>query len=252
MKKKPVFFLLVIMFVCALAAGHALAAQSDLYGDWAMLYLANGMYDQAMSTLQKAVTANPGDPDNYLALGMVATSQGKYDQAIKTYQTLLTQKGDFGFVWGLLGDALLGRGEIDRARAAFEKCLAIDSSSVSAWSGIGQVAWRSGKLDDAGKDFAHAVELAPDRAEGYLDLAGVYADLGNSTEAIATLKKGIAKAPGEPELAYELGRLLERASQPDEARNYYRMALRWDDQYAPARQALERLGAVWSRPAAAA
>lgn len=252
MRKRPVFFLLVILTVCALAAGHALAAQSDLYGDWAMLYLANGMYDQAMSTLQKAVTANPGEPDNYLALGMVATSLGKYDQAAKTYQSLLAQKGDFSFVWGLLGEALLGRGEMDHARAAFEKCLASDSSSVSAWSGIGQVAWRSGKLDDASKDFIRAVELAPDRAEGYLDLAGVYTDLGNSVEAIATLKTGVSKAPGEPDLAYELGRLLEKAGETDEARDYYKMALRWDDQYAPARQALERLGAVWSRPTAAA
>lgn len=241
--------LIIIMGVAlAAAALPALAASAGTYLDWAMLYLAGEMPDRAIDSLKKAVKLEPKNPELRVVLGLIQASRGSDEDAISEFRTAIASGGVSPQVYALLGDAYRISGDVAQARASYERCVENDPASVTALAGLGTIALERHGFADARKYFARIVELAPERAQGYVDLSSALIGLGQHEEAVVALKDGIAKAPGEPGMAFELGRLLEKLGREEEARVYYQLALKWDASYAPAEQALKRLGSQLELP----
>jgi Tfp pilus assembly protein PilF len=136
--------------------------------------------------------------------------------------------------------ALLGRGMKAEARAALERAVAIDPENARAWVVLserrrtdgdfpgadeavkqarlsrdievrGDAEIMAGLLALAKQDptsalarFGEAQRLVPSNARAYLYEAQIHAQAGDANATIAVLRRGLAAAPGSPELASAL------------------------------------------------
>lgn len=238
MKRSRYAMFILIAAALVTMALPALAASARSHFDWAMLYLAAELPSPALDSLKKAVNGEPRRAEVRVALGMLFASLGFNKEAIEQYRAALSIDGVSGQVYALLGEAYRDSGDETRARWAYERCLQEDAASVTALSGLGLIDLNRSAFAKARERFARALELAHDRPAGYMNLADALVGLGSLEQAVSTLKDGITKVPGEPEMPYDLARLLEKLGRPDEARAFYEMALKWDPSFAPAKQAL--------------
>lgn len=92
-------------------------------------------------------------------------------------------------------------------RAAYLGLLAVDPRSEYAHFYLGQLDVKAGALDAARAHFAAGQRVAPKRVRCYLADANLEAAGGDRAAAIATLERGLAAAPGDPELTARLAAL---------------------------------------------
>ena len=75
------------------------------------------------------------------------------------------------------------------------------------------------------------VVLQPNNEGGWVALAGVFFDQGNTTEATKVLERGISANPNKAVLRYELGTLFQAVGDLDSANNQYEAALAMNGDY---------------------
>ncbi len=94
-----------------------------------------------------------------------------------------------------------------RAIELFSRAIEADPNDVRAYR------WRAGaheRLDDpqaADRDLRHCIELRPDFAPCFVDLALVYFDRGHEREALAVLAEGVRINPNDADMWRGSGRL---------------------------------------------
>jgi len=103
----------------------------------------------------------------------------------------------------------------------------------------GRVFERLGRNDDAIREARLAVELNPRYIQALIQLGRLYAQTDRRLAAIARLEEAIARGADYPDVHYLLGRLYRDAGNPAEARERFRRALELNQNYRPAREALE-------------
>ncbi len=92
-------------------------------------------------------------------------------------------------------------------RAAYQGLLAVDPRSEYAHFYLGQLDVKAGALDAARAHFAAGQRVAPKRVRCYLAGANLDVAGGDRAAAIATLERGLAAVPGDPELTQRLAAL---------------------------------------------
>ena len=85
-----------------------------------------------------------------------------------------------------------------------------------------------------------ALTAAPDDAKIYSYLGIAYSRMGSKLHAIASFEESL-RLEETPRSYYNLGQMYELVHRTDEAIREYRMAIEMDPDYAPARDALEKL-----------
>jgi Flp pilus assembly protein TadD len=97
------------------------------------IYMLKNDGPAAEEEFRKAVAAEPGKPDSYVALSTLMTADGRPQEAYDLLQgvaLLLPEDGNFQFA---LGVAAANLGNDDEALAAFEKAASIEPPNVEAY-----------------------------------------------------------------------------------------------------------------------
>ena len=108
--------------------------------------------------------------------------------------------------------------------------------------------FEQGRFEDASAAFAALVAAHPDEGALRASYAGALGALGKFDAALAQLDQAAALSPLNPESYHNRGVIHERQGKADDAIADYREALRYNPQYEPSRQALERLHAINAGP----
>lgn len=91
---------------------------------------------------------------------------------------------------------------------------------------MGMVLARQGRIRDAAAAFERAVQLKPDAAEDYRNLALAYRDMGDVQRAIEGFQQAVRLNPRFAEAYNNLGRLLHAQGRLDEAESAFRNVIR--------------------------
>lgn len=173
------------------------------------VYLYEGDLDAAQHWLERAREAGLGDAAYYWQKGRIESARANWPAAWAALRSAvaLSPKPEHALLWGAVG---LAQGDVDRALL-----------------GLGK-AERSGSGPSA--VFLQGLTLLADRPD----------------EALRLLRKAQVEMDSEnplkPQVIYWQARALERMGQVKEARSTLRFLLRTYPGYAPARDALNRLG----------
>jgi len=102
---------------------------------------------------------------------------------------------------------------------------------------------RLGRIADAIEQSQRALEINPRFVKALVLLAQLYAQTDRHEQAIDRLQSAIAWGANYADLHYALGKLCQEKGYLAKARSHYRRALRINDTYCAAREALAGLAA---------
>jgi tetratricopeptide (TPR) repeat protein len=177
--------------------------------------LANeGKYNLAIQAYNKAVSADPQNSGNYLALARLNIYNGEYEKAVENASNavLLNPNSSLGealkgFAQGLMGDYLESEGSLNRA-------IELDPANTSAYAYLSLILSQKiilgeetlGDLDRSIEASRKAESIAPDSLESRWARGVVLEITSNYEEAIAELERAVELNSNIAELHIALGR----------------------------------------------
>jgi len=170
------------------ALGRAYLAKHQLTHDakWAT---------PAAAACERAISADPQNPDVHVTLGELRRLTGRYDEALKEYRTALAQQPNNA-------DAILGQAETYKAanrfaeaEAAYRKSIELQPNYWGGYSKLGAFYADRGRRQESVTMFQRVIALIPDNQRGYNNLGGVYEQMGRYDDAVAVFSSSIARKP---------------------------------------------------------
>jgi len=149
----------------------------------AVCYTEKGMFQEAISILNRAAQIDPENADALCALGYVYRRNGMVDQAIE----------------------------------AFEKALACNPRCARAQKSLAFLAMEQGRYDDAILLCQEAIRADPTYEQAYVELAGALQLAGRHAEALEALQKAVSLNPKNMEYLLRATSLLREAGLQEEA-----------------------------------
>jgi len=212
-------------------------------------------YAAAEPLLQKVVTAQPANYQDWFDLGFVQSSLGKDDEAVASYRQSVAAKPDV-FESNLnLGLLLAKSGEVDaeqylRAATTLRPQTQVDEGHARAWLGLarfledkdpaealeayrraaalrptdpeprlaaGLLLEKENRFGDAEEQYTQALTLDPGSQDALVGLANIYMKGRRFGEAEEYLRKVISQRPNEAAPHVQLGRVLAADQKYDDA-----------------------------------
>ncbi|MCG6956919.1 MAG: tetratricopeptide repeat protein, partial [Gemmatimonadetes bacterium] len=173
-----------------------------------------------------------------------STTDG-YWKAIDLFQEAIRTDPSYALAYTGLADAYASLGDaghsavspkeaFSAARAATMKALELDEGLSEAHATLGHLMMHEFAWSDAEKEFRRAIELNPNYATAYRFLAGFFAAVGRSREAIVTLEKALDLDPVCLGTLTDLGVIHYFAREYDQAIAHYQEVLEMAPEFARA------------------
>jgi tetratricopeptide (TPR) repeat protein len=222
-----------------------------------------GMLDEATREFRQVVEMRPSDGSGFFYLGLIALKQGHWEAAVGYLSQAVERGGPRAAVLANLGLSYEKAGRLEEAEAAYAEAAALARRDPRVLTGWGIVALHRGDFEVAAGRLDRAAELAGDAtlppiwywarglaaaASDQLDraaevlregsarhgenpvlrnnLAVLLEVLGDADGAMEILRAELASDPVLPQVPKNLGDLLYRAAQYDEAWEMYQHAVR--------------------------
>src|SRR5919199_1439045 len=128
----------VMALVVLLGFGALPPARADDVQD-AQKLLKAGQSQQALEKVNRALAANPKDPQARFLKGLIFTEQGKQQEAIDIFAKLTQDYPNLPEPYNNLAVIYASQGQYDKARAALEQSIRTHPSYATAYENLGDV-----------------------------------------------------------------------------------------------------------------
>lgn len=176
------------------------------------------VYDEALARMPRSATLAAAQADRY-------RQQNDAVNALRRYQDAVTWDPDFADAHNGLGIIYEYQGRYAQAEAAYREALRLSPGNAVILRNLGDVYQATGRFAEAEEQYQTALTQRPGYSNAYNGLYLVYLFLGRYAEAEAMLQ---ANVEANPKVAFEwqqLGRHYERYLRYDEAADAYRAGL---------------------------
>jgi len=197
-------------------------------------------YDGAMHTLADIMKIRPGDPEALYMLGMVYRDQGKTDLAIGAFQSAVERNPDMVEAWIILGD-LMDRTHNPLAIQYFDNAIRVAPNNIEALHAKAYYLQNNNKVEEALAIYKQIHAINPQYPEAYLNTAilQLYRDSLDAAMKELTILKNID--PTNAAAWFYIGKVHQFRGEKDAAKASFEQALKLDDKYDQARDALQEL-----------
>jgi len=165
-------------------------------------------HQDAESSLRRALTLSPEDPDALNNLGVVVRALGRVEEAIGYYREALArapaQAQSSALIHANLGNALtqLGRGTI--AEAHLRRAVDLDPGMVDVRNNLAAYLTREERGDEAIPHFRNVLAAEPHNIDAWTNLGVALLDSGDAAEAEQCYRRAVALQPDNAEAHYNL------------------------------------------------
>ncbi len=161
---------------------------SQIYGE-------NGVPDQAVELLKKAVRIGVAGPDIQGKLALYLFETGKIEESIEQLKIVLKQDPNNVDCMIYLGMVHSAAGRHAESESTFRKVLTIDPSNANALHNLGTLYLSQEKYDLAIEQFKAALKVNPHIDHAYSGLGIAYANRKKWSDAILTWEMGLKDNP---------------------------------------------------------
>jgi tetratricopeptide (TPR) repeat protein len=252
-RESKLALLWLLALFCAAGAGADLDRAREL--------LRRGAIAEAVKLLRQHVQHAPGDADGHLLLGSALALVPLRSEAIDEARRAVELRPKSAGSYEALGSVLARFAEYPAARQAFEKALDLDPASVdtryslalvlaqlseyAAAEGhlrravelaadtprsanlhflLGRILSALDKPGEAAAECERAINLRPDYADAYVELAAARRKLLDEAGSFQALYRAVELAPNNAEAQYRLGMEYHGKDQGDKALEHLRVA----------------------------
>lgn len=161
-------------------------------------------YNAAIDAFRQVVAASPSDYAAHFNLGFAYTMAGKDAEATSEYQTVLQLHPGVFEAQLNLGNSYFRLSRFADADAAYRAALTLKPESAASEEGLGRSMARENQLADSEPHYRKAAALDPSYTDSLLELASLYEDHHQASEAIAIFRD----FPANPAAQERMGALL--------------------------------------------
>lgn len=219
-----------------------------------LIHFRQGAYDAAIASHEQAIAAVPDYAEAWFNLGEVYLKQNRYEQAEAAMHRAVDADSTTARFHNGLGRSYYLRRDYAQAAAAFSSAVQLDSLFARARFNLGNSLLRMGDKREGRRQLGLYKDLEeqenrisilqntlmtyPDSATVYHDLATVYSQRGQLSEAHARYLQAIQRDTTFAPSYHNLGNLYLRRGAFDQALRLFGQALRADSTYALAHLAM--------------
>jgi arylsulfatase A-like enzyme/Flp pilus assembly protein TadD len=179
---------------------------SQAYDGLYRVYIAQGLVEEALASLDRGYVANPKNYFLVAAYGVTLANSGRWEKSIEVLTQAVSLYDRDAEVWDSLGLAYWKTGDYVKAKAHFEEALALSPSDPVYNNHMGSFYVAAGLKLKSMNDvvqaegyFNTAIAADPELAAAYNGRAGAFRIMGRIDEAIADWNKAVELDP-----AYDL------------------------------------------------
>lgn len=132
-----------------------------------LCYAEMGDHDRAEEMFYTARLFRDQCPDCYHHLGLSLAEREKWDKAIWCFRRALDLDESYPQIELRIADAMWHKGELEAARQHYLLALRKDPGDTETLLELGELLIEMGRSQEAGEKFRRAIELAPERPDGY-------------------------------------------------------------------------------------
>lgn len=212
-----------------------------------------GQMEEAAQVLRMLLDKSPRDQRLLERLAALDEQLEKWEELAPLLEALLdkTPEPEKGPLWGRLGRAMAQAGRWPEAQQAYERAVKLSPYEADLWQALAQARAKNGEAAAALEAQRRATTLAPANLESHqrlaaslldlgsqreaaqelekaftlnsqdagllLQLSGIYQDLGDLPAQLGAYRRLAKLKPGDPDVNHNLGLLLLKAGQPQEA-----------------------------------
>lgn len=182
----------------------------------------------AIEVLERAVAANPNDPDVYLILGNLALEMNMLDQAIKLFKIVTTLIPGEPVGYNNIATVMREQERLDEAIAYLQDILPMFPENAALWNTLGTIVSGRDGLEAALPFYEESLRLNPKMGKTLSNLARGYEVAGRFEEAVDMGKRAVKADPEATEPHVVMGTAylslgeLERGWEEYEWRQHYR------------------------------
>ncbi len=165
-------------------------------------FFEQGNYAAATQKFQRAIEADPNDPDSYYNLAATYHRQGKLAQQQAQRQA-----------------------QYQQAETYYHLCLDRSPDHRDCYRGLAVLLVEEGRADDAFSLLQRWGERSPSSPEPKVELARLFQEFGDKQASQAHLQDALSIAPDNPRALAALGKLREESGDPTQALAVYQRSL---------------------------
>ncbi|MBE7415129.1 MAG: tetratricopeptide repeat protein [Deltaproteobacteria bacterium] len=151
-----------------------------------------GVWKDSLSLWSHQVRLFPDYAYGYVNRGAVYLAKGMYEDAIKDLDKSVSLHPSFiNEIYFNRGVALVNAGRLDKGIADLTVLVDSDPESKAVYKARGTAYALAGRYVDALKDFQKAIALDPSDPSAHIDLGKVYMHLGNFERSYASMRKAL-------------------------------------------------------------
>jgi len=189
----------------------------------ALLFSDREQYDSAAECYRKVVDLDPENQKALFNLGVAYGHLDKVDDAVKSYRELIDQDPVHEKGLNNLGSAFMKLEKYDSALVYFGRLVGLTHDAQAYFNRAR--AYRS--LDSTGRareDYQKAIEIQPEYAKAYHNLAILEEEAGDYPRAIELLTRAVDLGENDWKSHWKLGQIYVKLGMADQARTEYAAA----------------------------
>lgn len=191
--------------------------QIDVLHALAILYAQSEKYDDALTTLDKAIKIDNALPALYNSKGNIFLRLNKPEAATHEYQKAIECDDQYAAAFNNLGNAYNAQNQLDKAKEQYEKAIALNEHYSDAHYNLGILMAKLGESDKAITYLKKALELNPNRPAAHGQLAEIYLQQGDYLNAIEHYQNRLDFEPEHTDAFFGLGQAYLQNHQMDDA-----------------------------------
>lgn len=195
---------------------RGVARDDSLALDLAIAYRNSGMLDEAEQILKQGLEANP-DSDDLTAALVALYYKTNYAAATELAEKIARQRPDDLEAQRINLRTLVMNGDSGRAVPLGRKLLAVSPHDADLLNLNGVLDKKAGDYQAARKHLEGAVALNPNNSDSRVNLGLVLVELNDPAGAKIQLEKALALGRDEPQIHFELAKVLRTLDQAEEA-----------------------------------
>ncbi|MBI1804714.1 MAG: protein kinase [Ignavibacteria bacterium] len=171
---------------------------SEAYSALGLVYLYKKSHDEAVESSQKAIELNPGNHVAYWILGRTYVTMDRNKEAIELFKKAIDLSPEFYAAYSDLILSLDRQEEKEKAMQAlhaavqmFPRYLSLHPDDARAHMHFAITLVRSGRADEAKAKAVRAIELSPNDPLMFYNAACFYANVGDKSLALQSLKNAV-------------------------------------------------------------